>query len=386
MRAVRERGLLWARDLVKRYDHGSRHLAVDGVDLDVPAGSFVTLLGPSGCGKSTTLRMLIGLERPTSGTVGLGDLALSDSRARTWVPPNSRNFGMVFQSYAIWPHMTVRENVAFPLRVRRKDGAEVDAVVDHALARVDLAGHADRSARRLSGGQQQRVAIARALAQSPEVLLLDEPLSNLDASLRRQMRVELKELQRELGVTTVYVTHDQVEAVALSDEIVVMRAGRVEQVGPPQELHDRPASLFVAEFLGGRNLVPARIDAQGRVTVQDSVDGARVVDVLLPAEPVPAGAGHVVCPARRVRLLREHHENSIQVTIRAITYEGDDWDVSCSTGTVALNAVHADRPAVHVGDTCFLHFPAGSTHFVSDAADSRDGDTSEPHGTLTPSA
>lgn len=361
------RGFLWARGLEKRYERTSGAPAVNGVDLDVQEGAFVTLLGPSGCGKSTTLRMLIGLERPTNGVVGLGDSVLSRSDQRIWVPPNKRNFGMVFQSYAIWPHMTVRNNVAFPLRIRRLSKSAIDEAVTSALTRVGLVELADRSARRLSGGQQQRVAIARALVQSPKVLLLDEPLSNLDATLRRQMRSELKELQREIGVTTVYVTHDQTEAFAMSDEIVVMRAGQVEQVGAPSVLHDSPGTRFVAEFLGGRNILPVTVRSTGQPQTVAVGTGSGQELFHIRGAGQPGQRGFLVCHTKRVRLTDQQRENCLPVTVTGVVYEGDHWDATCFWEGTRINAVQVERPAVKPGQTHFLHFPVESTTFVTDS-------------------
>lgn len=232
--------------------------AIDGVSLNVQAGKLLTLLGPSGCGKTTTLRCLAGLERPDRGRIVINGKVVFDSEQGIFVPPSERTLGMVFQSYAIWPHMTVFENVAFPLRVardRKYSAAEIRQEVGRVLEMVRLGGYENRASTQLSGGQQQRLAFARGLVRKPTLLLLDEPLSNLDAKLREQMRVELKKLQRTLGVTTVYVTHDQSEALALSDEIAVFSAGRIIQRGTPQEIYRRPESQFVADFVGSANFL-----------------------------------------------------------------------------------------------------------------------------------
>jgi iron(III) transport system ATP-binding protein len=243
-------------DLVAQYGDVR---AVDQVSFNVERGEVVTLLGPSGCGKTTTLRAIAGLERPSSGMIRLGGTTVYSSKERRNVPSERRGVSMVFQSYAIWPHMTVYENVAYGLRVRHLGRAEVEANVRRALDLVQMQRFADRPASHLSGGQQQRVALARAIAFSPSVILFDEPLSNLDAKLRAEMRMELRELQQRLEITSVYVTHDQEEALAISDRVVVMNAGRVEQVGTPKAIYDRPRSRFVADFVGSANLIAGRV-------------------------------------------------------------------------------------------------------------------------------
>jgi ABC-type Fe3+/spermidine/putrescine transport system ATPase subunit len=237
--------------------------AVDDVSFEVPKGSFATLLGPSGCGKTTTLRMIAGFYDPDQGDIEIGGRRVND------LPVHRRGTAMVFQDYALFPHMSVRDNVAYGLRVARTSGAERERRVDETLAFVGLGGLGDRWPNQLSGGQQQRVAVARALVIEPQVLLLDEPLSNLDAKLREQLRVEMRILQRRLGMTFVYVTHDQEEALSLSDWIAVMNAGKVEQAGAPWEIYYHPKTSFLADFVGAVNLVPAKVAdvADGAVTV-----------------------------------------------------------------------------------------------------------------------
>ena len=224
--------------------------AVDGVSFTIQRGEIFTLLGPSGCGKTTTLRLVAGLEDPDSGEISIAGKAVAVPSRGFYLPPEKRQLGMVFQSYAIWPHLSVFENVAFPLRVRRESNETVQRRVAQALEIVGLSGFAERGATQLSGGQQQRVALARALVYEPEILLLDEPLSNLDAKLREQMRVEIRALQLRLGLTVLYVTHDQAEAMTLSDRIAVVNRGRFEQVGKPEEVYEQPRTEFAAGFLG----------------------------------------------------------------------------------------------------------------------------------------
>jgi iron(III) transport system ATP-binding protein len=249
--------MLRLENLTRRF---GETVAVDDVSLDVPAGEFLTLLGPSGCGKTTTLRMIAGFEQPTSGRVVLGDRDVST------LPPQKRDVGMVFQNYALFPHLDVWENVAFGLKSRGDRRDEIGPRVDRALALVEMAPYARRKVQALSGGQQQRVALARALAPEPPQLLLDEPLSNLDAALRERTRDELRALLKQLGMTAVFVTHDQEEAFALSDRVAVLDRGRLQQVGTPEALYESPVNAFVASFLGRANFFPATVE---------SVDGDR---------------------------------------------------------------------------------------------------------------
>ncbi len=260
-------------------------LAVDDLHLDVHDGELLVLLGPSGCGKTTVLRMVAGLEDPTAGTVSIGDVIVND------VEPKDRDVAMVFQSYALYPHMTLRRNIEFPLRQQKVPAAERARRVDEAAGTLGLGDLLDRKPGQLSGGQRQRVALARAIVRDPQVFLMDEPLSNLDATLRIQTRADIVSLQRRLGTTTIYVTHDQVEAMTMGHRIAVMRDGRLQQVAAPQDLYERPANTFVASFLGspGMNLVPASVD--GAVV---TVDGTRVE---LPAGPAVA-AGPVTVGVR----------------------------------------------------------------------------------------
>ena len=253
------------REVVKRFGSVT---AVDRVDLSVRHGELFTLLGPSGCGKTTLLRLLAGFYQPDRGEIRFGDRVVSGR------PPYERNIGMVFQNYALWPHMTVAGNVTYGLRLRKLPTGEIGARLAEGLRKVNLTGYESRYPGQLSGGQQQRVALARALVLNPDLLLLDEPLSNLDAKIRVQVRAEIKKLQRQLGITTIYVTHDQEEALSLSDRVAVMKDGRVQQVGAPKELYERPRTRFVADFVGTNNLVPGQVrERAGTSLVVDTALG-----------------------------------------------------------------------------------------------------------------
>jgi len=278
---------LEVRNLVKIF---GKVTAVDNVSFKVEQGEVVTLLGPSGCGKTTTLRMVAGFEKPNAGEVEIAGRVVVATNRRINVPPERRDIGMVFQSYAIWPHMTVFQNVAFPLNVRRANRQEIKRRVEETLELVGLANFSDRPAILLSGGQQQRVSLARALVYSPSILLLDEPLSNLDAKLREQMRIEIKRLQQQLGFTVLFVTHDQIEAMSLSTRLALMHQGRIEQIGGPQEVYEHPQTPFVEDFLGrilrfrgkiierqpGFDIVEFDGLKNVQVRVPESVDGAEV--------------------------------------------------------------------------------------------------------------
>ena len=245
------------RKIIKEYDGGVQ--AVKGIDLEIKDHEFVVLVGPSGCGKSTTLRMIAGLEEITDGEIAIDDIVVND------VPPKDRDIAMVFQNYALYPHMTVAENMSFGLRLKRYPKAEIKARVDEAARILDITELLDRKPKALSGGQRQRVAMGRAIVRNPKVFLFDEPLSNLDAKLRVQMRMEIKRVHQKVRTTTIYVTHDQIEAMTLADRVVVMNNGRIEQVGPPNELYHNPKTRFVAAFIGSpaMNMLPAKIEAVG---------------------------------------------------------------------------------------------------------------------------
>jgi iron(III) transport system ATP-binding protein len=249
-------GVVRVERLTKRF---GKVVAVDGVSFEIAEREFFSLLGPSGCGKTTTLRCVAGLETADAGTIEIAGRPVYRAAERLDVPPNERDIGMVFQSYAVWPHMSVFENIAYPLRIRKVPQSRIVERVAHVLRILGMTGLEQRRPSQLSGGQQQRVALGRALALDPSVLLLDEPLSNLDAKLREQMRAELKLIQRESGLPILYVTHDQTEALAMSDRIAVMCAGRIHHLAPPEEIYRRPATAFVLDFIGSVNYLPCRL-------------------------------------------------------------------------------------------------------------------------------
>ncbi len=283
--------------------------AIDDVTFRVEAGEIVVLLGPSGCGKTTTLRCVAGLETPSSGRIAIGSAVVSDPAHGVLMPPRQRNIGMVFQSYAVWPHMTVHQNVAYPLRHRRTPRGEIDRKVGEVLELVGLAEYARRPVVALSGGQMQRVALARSLVYHPQLLLLDEPLSNLDAKLRLRLRDDLRRIIKQTGISALYVTHDQAEAVVLGDRIGVMREGKLLQMAPAHEIYNRPADLFVANFTGASNLLPGRVlDRNGEFgTVaagagEGAGEGERLT-AWLSAHVTPGEAVRIAVRPENVRLI-----------------------------------------------------------------------------------
>ena len=327
----------------------------------LPAGAFFTLLGPSGCGKTTTLRCLAGLEKPDSGRIDLAGQTIFDAASNTLVPVHRRGIGMVFQSYAIWPHMTVFENVAFPLRVasRPPPREELAKKVERALATVGLAGYGPRPATRLSGGQQQRVALARAIVHEPKLLLLDEPLSNLDAALREEMRDELRRLQQEIGVTTVYVTHDQSEALAMSDRIAVMDRGRIVQLDTPRAIYFTPASEFVARFIGSANMLPGTtVSATPAATIgpvrlaNGTTIQARFPTTLPANTPV-----HVALRPESVTLTPAQGMNTLQGTVKSISFLGATLRCDILAAGQQLRITMPAETAPDPGATITVGFP-----------------------------
>jgi iron(III) transport system ATP-binding protein len=320
--------------------------ALAGVSFNVVDGEFFTLLGPSGCGKSTTLMSIAGLQEPDRGIIRCGGQTFFDGDSGVYMPAERRNLGIVFQSYATWPHMTVFDNVAYPLRVRRMGKGDRRRLVGEVLELVELAPLAGRYPHELSGGQQQRVALARALVYSPSVLLLDEPFSNLDAKLRERARTWLKELQRELRITTLFVTHDQNEALALSDRVLVMRDGNVLQVGTPVEVYRRPADRFVAEFVGRCNFLEATVSqASGGIASVALAGAGGRLEVAAGDGPGPAPGSKVTVAVRpeALKLLSNGapsgNENVLEVEVRSVAFLGDHYEYHLSSGQIDLTAV-----------------------------------------------
>lgn len=316
-----------------RSPEGDSIKAVDDISLELAGGSFVTLLGPSGCGKTTTLRMIAGFERPTSGRILLDDKDIAR------LTPDKRGMGMVFQSYALFPHLTVHDNVAFGVQLRGKRGKELEATIEDALGLVNLHGLGQRKISELSGGQQQRVALARAMAIEPRVLLFDEPLSNLDAKLRVSLRSEIRRIQQQLGTTSVYVTHDQAEAMALSDIVVVMNAGRIEQSGPPDVVYRRPATRFVADFIGRANFLAGDVLGVG----DDGIDISMMGVVM----QIPTGGGHqpgdtavVVARPESIRV----GDGELRARVRGSTFLGSyvEYELELADGQENMLAVDGE--------------------------------------------
>ena len=352
-------------------DQGEVHAVVD-VSFDVEAGAFFTLLGPSGCGKSTTLRCIAGLERPDEGDITLEDAVLVSSNQGMWTPPHKRPMGMVFQSYAIWPHMNVFDNVAFPLKQgpQKFSSAEVQDKVLRALALVHLDGLEKRPAPQLSGGQQQRLALARALVNEPKALLLDEPLSNLDAKLREEMRNELKQLTSSLGITTLFVTHDQLEALTLSDQVAVMDSGRLVQYGPPREIYEAPRNRFAAEFIGSANFFEGTVTEAVESGGVTGVETAQGVLRCTAAEAVPKGAR--VAVAVRPENVTLHaggapageDANVLSGTVRSVVYLGNTLDCQVEVSGALVKADVHPGEVVRENDAVALSFKVSASRVV----------------------
>jgi iron(III) transport system ATP-binding protein len=359
------------QNLYKTFD---RVVAVNRINLEIAEGEFFTLLGSSGCGKTTTLRMIGGLEKPEGGAIHLGGQCLVSSEKNLFIKPEKRNMGMVFQSYALWPHMTVFENVAYPLKLRGIKGRDAEKKVADVLGLVGLAGLEERPAPALSGGQQQRVALARALVFSPKVLLLDEPLSNLDAQLREEMRRELKSLQQRVHITVIFVTHDQIEALSLSDRIAIMKFGVLEQVGTPEDVYYHPATPFVRDFLGKTFLLPGRVSAVADRQVNVEIHGMNAASLVLQqGNIVSATNGHpavgqgvmIAIRPEQVSILgtvADGRPNTIQANLQAVHFLGDRYEYTVEIGAETRVLVSPEARQVKRGDKIFLELkPEGMT-------------------------
>jgi spermidine/putrescine ABC transporter ATP-binding subunit len=339
------------RGVTKRYDGIA---AVQNVDLTVGSGEFVAILGPSGCGKTTTLRLIAGFLRPDAGTVSIRGQVVND------VPPHKRDFSMVFQNYALFPHLSVYDNIAFGLKITRVAKEEIRQRVARVLDMVNLTGLESRLPRQLSGGQQQRVALARAIVMNPAVLLLDEPLSNLDLKMRQSMRIEIKQIQQKLGITTIFVTHDQEEALTMSDRIVVMHQGRIEQIGTPCEIYERPKTTFVADFIGFSNLIPgnpARAGSGGAIDfVTDT--GLCIRTIERPDIPLDEVSNLLIRP-ERIRIETTPPTNSstnvFTGTIRGVVYLGAviRYQVEAGGLLLTVDSTNTGR-LLHTGDDVYL--------------------------------
>ncbi len=358
--------MIEVKSLVKIYADGDNAgvRAVNDISFTVDEGRFYTLLGPSGCGKTTTLRCIAGLEKANAGEILVAGKKVYSATDNTFVPAYRRPIGMVFQSYAIWPHLSVFENVAFPLRVgkQRLSSGDIQKKVSSALAQVELAGYEGRMATQLSGGQQQRLALARALVREPQVLLLDEPLSNLDAKLRERMRFELRELQRRLRITTLYVTHDQIEALSMSNVIAVMNSGVIVQEGAPREIYLQPKSKFVANFIGSTNQLAgrvARIDGNGVGSVK--TDNGEISCQILEGLPVGTNVVVVIRP-ESINLHRAKPAitaNVIEGKIGVAMFLGEYLDCAIEFGDHMLQAHQRYTLQVRRGDPVWVELPAG---------------------------
>ncbi len=337
---------------------GGEVTAVDHISLEIEKGEFLTLLGPSGCGKTTTLRLIAGFEAPSSGRI------LLDDQDITSLPPNKRDMAMVFQSYALFPHMTVFNNIAYGLRIRKRSNTEIKNQVGRTLELMGLKGLGDRRPNELSGGQQQRVALARSLVMEPLVLLFDEPLSNLDAKLRVQMRAEIHGLQRRMNITSVYVTHDQTEAMALSDQIVVMNAGHVEQIGTPDEIYRRPVSRFVADFIGRANFVETQVESSDKGMATVKLLGQQV---FVSAAGTPHAGDLLTAVMRPEALKLRVDPQLLQSTVEQVMYLGSEVEYVIRVADQTLVAVENDPRASHIfreGKSVGVDFVPEAVHLL----------------------
>jgi ABC-type Fe3+/spermidine/putrescine transport system ATPase subunit len=356
--------MLRVTDLEKRFSPRKSDVvrALDGVSFTVTEGKLFTLLGASGSGKTTTLRSIAGLERPDAGRIEIDEVAMFDSSAALFVPPNKRDLGMVFQSYAIWPHMTVFENVAYPLTLRHVKNSEIKQRVEQTLDLVGLGALHDRPSTLLSGGQQQRVALARALVYSPDILLLDEPLSNLDAKLRNLMRIELKRLQERVSVTVLFVTHDQIEAMSLSTRLAVMNHGKIEQMGSPREVYERPQTPFVEDFLG-------RVIRFHATVVDTSWKGLLVELDLVGARLKVEAQDDALSPGRRVLVAirpedleilqpgEQRRSNTLSCVVEKVLYLGSECEILLRCSNASFTLLVPRAAAAETRATVDLYLP-----------------------------
>ena len=336
--------------LVKQF---GEHRALDDVSFTVADGELFTLLGPSGCGKSTTLMSIAGFQTPEQGSIAVGSERFFDAAAKIAVPAERRNLGIVFQSYAVWPHMTVYENLAFPLKVRKLKRAAIRERIREVLDLVEMTQYEQRYPHQLSGGQQQRVALARALVYAPTVLLLDEPFSNLDAKLRERARTWVKELQHRLGLTTIFVTHDQDEALSMSDRVAVMSAGEVQQIGTPEEVYRRPSNRFVAEFVGRVNLIEGVI-SRGVVEVVGGTHKLRVIGADGADGAVTVAVRPEAVSVIRPEDMSANGTNTWEARVETVAFLGDHYEYEVQAGPLALTV---QSPRRVDGDRIKLHIP-----------------------------
>lgn len=352
------------KNLTKTFGAQSEVLAVDDINLKIHQGEFITLLGPSGCGKTTTLRLIAGFEFPTSGQVILDGQEINDTS------PNKRPMSMVFQSYALFPHMSVFENVSYGLKIKRMDDALIRERVEIAMQLMNLVGVADRMPHQLSGGQQQRVSLARALVMQPRVFLFDEPLSNLDAKLRVHMRTEIHRLQQRLGFTSVYVTHDQAEAMSLSDRVVVMNKGKIEQVGTPIEVYTKPATVFVADFIGRANFIESEVQNVSETQITLALFGKSIT---IPSPEYSFKSGDAVYLVIRPEAVKFVNDGTgIEGDVKQVEYLGSrvEYETEIQGHFVSLTDYNPRPDQLRKeGDRVSIHFPADEFHILSRSDD-----------------
>jgi iron(III) transport system ATP-binding protein len=334
------------------------NIAVDNITVTVPDGEFITFLGPSGCGKTTTLRMIAGFIKPTKGSIMVGNDIISSVKDNVFLPPDKRDMGMVFQTYAVWPHMNTFNNVAYPLKFKDFSKKEIKERVSETLSMVKLDGFEERFPHQMSGGQQQRVALARALIMEPSLLLLDEPLSNLDAKLRETMRYEIVELQRRLRITVVYVTHDQIEAMSMSNRIIVMDQGIMQQIGTPQDIYEKPKNRFVADFIGMANFLSCEVIKQETSSVNVIIldaNGGTNLTVPIHGEMELDKNVTVVIRPEDIEVLPYESNDNLVGEIKRQTYLGDRNDCTVQSGEIQLRVHTQNREIFKIGEKVNIH-------------------------------